>query len=198
MKKDTKYTDLKKCVTELLGNITNEDREIFDPIADSLTDEQNKKLQSVIDKTYAIIFKKILPLFIMVMIAGKINAQAFAAFNAGTSHAGLSIGAESNNVAFTVAMAHSYYKTETPKYYSMQVGYVYSFADENSYVIGLHGGMAYTSRKVIKDNDVESHPKEFKGIYTLEAGKNMGTGRLSVTANYIGKIYYGVSIKCFL
>jgi hypothetical protein len=141
--------------------------------------------------------KYTITILIITMLCGKINAQAFAALNLGSSHAGLSIGAESNNVAFTMAMAHSYYKTETPSYYSMQVGYVYHFTDENSFVVGGHAGAAYTSRKVIKDNDVESEPKEFKGIYTLEAGKNMGSGRLSVTANYIGKMYYGISIKCF-
>jgi len=132
------------------------------------------------------------------MLFGKINAQAFAAINLGTYHAGLSIGAESNNVAFTVAMAHSYWKTEIPNYYSMQIGYIYPFTEEHSFVIGLHGGMAYTSRKVIKDNDVESSPKEFKGIYTAEFGKDMHTGRLSITATYVGKVYYGISIKCFL
>ena len=142
--------------------------------------------------------KKATILTVMIIASKLCFSQVFAGLNLGSSHAGLSAGIESNNVAVTVAMNHSYYKTEVPSYYSMQVGYIYHFTEENSFVIGGHAGYAYAKSKVIKDNVVDKELNEMKGVYTLEAGKNMHTGRLSLTCSYLSsRLYYGVSIKCF-
>jgi len=124
--------------------------------------------------------------------AGKAQGKVFLGINGATNGAGLSLGVESNNVAFTLQMSHPYLSTEQESIYSMQTGYIYHFSNENSFIVGLHGGGAYTTKKVIKDNLVDKEVQQFKGIGTIEVGKNWYTGRLSVYSSYIGSFNYGL------
>lgn len=143
--------------------------------------------------------KKLSISLIMIIIWCNASSQVFTGIQFTNIGAGLNIGVESNNIAFTAGMSHPLIKSENPALYYSTVGYLIKWGDiDNPWSVGLHGGGAYSSKKVIaKDLSSSVDKNEFKGIVNTEVGKQWYKGVLYANVGYVGVLYYGISMKVF-
>lgn len=127
------------------------------------------------------------------------HSQVFLGFQANSIGAGLHLGVQSDNIQFTVGMQHPVFKSENPALLYSTVGYSYKLSDnDNPFSIGLHGGFAYSQRKVVaKDYYSSVDYKEFIPMGNLEIGKQWHKGVLFANCGYASKVFYGIGIKAF-
>jgi hypothetical protein len=110
--------------------------------------------------------------------------------------AGLNVGYESGNIAIDVGMTHPLKSAVNPEVYYLKCGYVYQLSEENSFNIGIYGGIALTNKMIVMDDKVKS---ESKSLFfpSIEVGNDIEAGRIYIESGYVGKAYFGAGVKFY-
>lgn len=146
--------------------------------------------------------KQTILLMIVILLSSKINAQRNTALLGGditSIGVGLHTGFEGQilgikTVAIKTGWSHSLFKPSVNiDCYYATIGYVYQIG--KSYNAAMHSGYAYATKRIVHDHDYFGQDKKKTFIINFEAGKDIASGRIYLTAGYATKLFFGIGMR---
>ena len=146
--------------------------------------------------------KKINLLTAMLIISLASVAQPFIGLEAGSKGAGVNIGIVGNNLEFKVAYNRSLYKASTPALTYAHIGYQINLTGNETDNLSLTPAIGYAYRSYEDFTQWNQGGEiikvtEFKPKYSLELGKDKHIGRVYISANYAGYVFYNIGIRAY-